>query len=278
MTTERHRDPLERLRVLNPVPPGALDDLVRAESAQAWFREIVAGGAPGRAPSGVGGRVRPAPSYRRRRALRLAVPAGLASLFVAVAGYALVLRQPTRPHTVACFAAADLQAETAVVGVEGGGPVAACAGVWDRGYLGGTSTPPLRACLLDSGGVGVFPEAPARDVCLDLGLAPVAGGPGNPTRPSLPADDPAVATARFLAFRDAVLPRLVGHGCIGVGPAEAIVREELTRAGLEGWAVVPGVSGDGAGFSPDRPCASLDFKPETKTVELVPLPPPPTAE
>ena len=280
MTTDRDGDPLERLRVLNPVSADELDALVWAEPAQACFRRIVAGeiptvqGRPGRlrAPLPAG----PVGASGPRRALRVAVLAAVASTSLVVAGYALVGRQPSKPQTVACFAAADLRAETAVVGSGPGGPVATCARLRDRGFLGADTTSTLRACVLESGAVGVFPEATGRDVCLDLGLAsvstPAGGGRESPSRPSIEADDPAVAAARFTAFRDAVLPRLVDQGCVGAGPAEAIVREELGRAGLQGWTVVIGVGEDGLGFSAERSCASLNFKPEVRTVELAPVP------
>jgi hypothetical protein len=276
MTTEREGDPLERLRVLNPVTADELDALVWAEPAQACFRRIVAGEFP--TAQGRPGRLRaplPAGLRRPRRALPVAVLAVVGSMSLVVAGYALVGRQPSKPQTVACFAAADLQAETAVVGTGEGGPVATCARLRDQGFLGGAPASTLRPCVLESGAVGVFPQASGRDVCLDLGLASVSapgGGRASSSLPSIEPDDPAMAAARFTAFRDAVLPRFVGQGCVGARPAEMIVREELARAGLEGWSVVSGVGEDGLGFSAERPCASLNFKPEVRTVELAPVP------
>ena len=279
MTTERDRDVLERLRACNPVPAGRFDDLVWTDIAQAQFQRIVATPA---VPARVRGRLAPVPAVpgagrgRRRRVPRVAVLAGAVSLSVAVAAYALVTRPTSKPQNVACFAAADLTANTAVVGVDAQGPVAACAGVWARGFLGPTRPPPLRACLLESGVVGVFPEAPGRDVCLDLGLA-AASSPAPPTtEPAgirLAPDDQVVDHARFFAFRDAALSRFVGQECIGAVAAEEIVREELDRAGLDGWTVTTGVGADGAGFSAGRPCASLSFHPEVWSVDLVPVPP-----
>ena len=266
MTAEGDRDPLERLRVLNPVSAADLDELVWADPAQASLRQIVAGETPPRVRPGRPAVSPAAGAGRPRRALRVAVLAGFASASLAVAGYALVGRQPSKPHTVACFAAADLQADTVVVGVDADGPVATCARRRDGGL--GAPNAPLRACVLESGAVGVFPEAAERDVCVDLGLASVSAPVPTAGRPTNPPDE----SARFMVFRDAVLPRLVGQGCIGAGPAEAIVREELGRAGLEGWTVVTGVGDDGLGFSAERPCASLNFRPEVRTVELAPVP------
>jgi uncharacterized membrane protein len=276
MTAERDHNPLDVLRACNPVPAGVLDDLVLTDLAQAQFRRIVATPRGELRRLGPAGRRAGVPGpVRRRRTLRVAVVAGLATMSVGVAAYALVGRQPAKPQNVACFARADLTARTAIVGVDAGGPVAACARVWQNGYLGGTATPSLRACLLESGSVGVFPEAGGRDVCLDLGLAAAASpaGGARPTETVPQSEDGAVDHTRFFAFRDAVLPRFVGQECIGVPAAEAIVREELDRAGLTDWVVVSGVGSDGSGFSEERPCASLSFLPEIATVALVPLPP-----
>jgi hypothetical protein len=287
MTTERDRDVLERLRTCNPVPTGLLDDLVWTDTAQALFHRIVA--TPTSAPARTRGRlapVPPRPEPGRRRRPRLAVLVGVVSMSVAVGAYALVARTSSKPQNVACFASADLGARTAVVGVDAKGPVAACASVWDKGFLGETPPASLRACLLESGVVGVFPQAAGRDVCLDLGLAS-ASSPATPTpdrvnppgsapvpdRPGPGSDDPIVDPTTFFAFRDAVLSRFLGQGCIGADAGEIIVREELDRAGLDGWTITRGVGADGAGFSAGRPCASLNFHPEVWSVDLVPVPP-----
>jgi hypothetical protein len=269
VTAERERDPLERLRALNPVPAGRFDDLVWSVPAGALFRRIVDDDPT--VGTGPGPRVRPIrlphPADQRRPGrtrARVAVGAGGLVLSVAVAGYALVGRQPSKPQTVACFAAADLVADVEVVPVDSAGPVGACADVWAGGGFGGTAVPVLRPCLLESGVVGVFPEAKGADVCRDLGLAAAAGEgtPGSGTE-----------SERFLAFRDAVVARFIDEACLGQAPATAVVREELARAGLGGWTVSVGGGEGGAGFSADRPCALLELKPEARTVRLVPAPP-----
>ena len=216
MTTERDRDPLERLRALQPGAgrassttwcwtrpgPGPVPADRRRPDISAHVRGVGRRGRPGRSPAGAspagapgGGAGRAGQHVGRRRR-----PTPWSA------------RQPSKPQNVACFAAADLAADAG-----GGrrrrrrGPVAACSSVWAEGCFGPASRPPLRACVLESGVVGVFPEATGRDVCLDLGLA-AASSPGRPTatprrRPSCRrrrARRPGRRPDRFLAFRDAV--------------------------------------------------------------------------
>jgi hypothetical protein len=269
------RDPLDLLRALNPVPAGQLDDSVWSPPARALFARIVASDpvAPG-----TGVRLPPPDSRapvrggRRRRAARSA--AVLATLSVGVAGYALVAGDSSKSVDPACFAGADLAADVAVVNADRRGAVAACADAWAAGAFGAPATPQLRACLLESGAVGVFPEAPGEDVCLALGLSAAPGEDGVAPRTPQPgaerpsSGDPAEEQQRFLAFRDAVVARFLDQGCLGAERATAVVRQELDRAGLEGWTVDVG----GGAFTDGRPCASLSFRPEQRMVVLVALP------
>lgn len=112
--------------------------------------------------------------------------AGLAAAYVAV-------QAPTQTDTVRCFAVAttdyesdELGIDAAVAGGEGGTSADAaidlCAAEWAMGALSETPpylapavpggvpapVPDLAACVLPSGGVGVFPGSV--DVCLSLGL------------------------------------------------------------------------------------------------------------
>ncbi len=260
---ERDVDLLERLQSLNPVAAGALDDLVLSEPALALFERIVAddraaGGQTLRGPRPAAG----PQGWRRPRAVRLAVTAAAVTVSVGAAGYALVARQGGG-EVVACFASADLRADTAVVGLDGEDPVATCGELWTQGAFGFLATPALRGCVLESGVVGVFPEAGGRDACRDLGLAAMVAPDEGP------APD---ETARFVAFRETVQARFVGQACFGAEAATAIVREELQRAGLGGWAVVTAAD---SSFSAERPCAGLAFFPDERTVTFVPVPVPP---
>jgi hypothetical protein len=278
VTTDRDRgpdrDPLELLRALNPVPAGQLDELVWSPPARALFARIVAS-TPGAHGTGLRlpppGSRGPVGGRRRRRTARSV--AVLATLSVGVAGYALVSDDSPKAVDPACFAGADLAADVAVVKADRGGAVAACADAWAGGAFGAPATPQLRACLLDSGAVGVFPEA-GEDVCLALGLSAAPGEQGASPRTPQPgaerpsSGDPAEEQQRFLAFRDAVVARFLDQGCLGAERAAAVVRQELDRAGLEGWTV----DAEGGGFTDGRPCASLSFRPEQRLVVLVALP------
>jgi hypothetical protein len=263
---ERDVELLDRLRAVNPVPAGRTDDLAGSEAAVALFERIVAddrtaGRRTVRGPRALP--VRAPDGWRRPRTGRLAVVAAAATVSAGVAGYALVGRQPGA-EVVACFAVADFRGDAAVIDLEGEDPVATCSDVWRRGAFGFRSAPALRGCVLESGGVGVFPEVLGGDVCRELGLAALVA-----SVPETALDE----ADRFVAFRAAAQARFVGQDCVGSAPATTFVREELDRAGLRGWSVTTATVGDASGFSPERPCATLAFFPEQRTVTLVPSPP-----
>src|SRR5439155_9864927 len=154
-----------RLRAANPVQP---EDVPSPESpqAEALFERIMA--------------TDPRPMRRRGRVrwqrTWLLVPA---ALLIAAAGYG-VFHKARQPLVVACFAQPSLTASRDVVESGDHGPIAACASLWGAGgafnSAGKGSLPPLFACVLDSGAVGVFPDAAGSDTCSALGLAPADGG------------------------------------------------------------------------------------------------------
>lgn len=252
-------DPTERLRAANPVPA---DRLALLRPDPALFSRITTG-------AGI-----PAPALRLadrpRRARRLVPALVVAGLAAGGVAYTFLRGEVTKPLRVACYAQADLRADTAIAEVDSRGPVAACADLWRRGAFGpGADAPALVECVLSSGVAGVFPTAPGEDVCSRLNLpfvpstAPPVSSPGT-TLADLPT--------RILAFRDAVAPAFVDGPCLEPGPAAVIVRRELDRAGLGDWTVRGGEGQAGDGFSAARPCASLSVRPETREVVLVPVP------
>ncbi len=245
-------DPLERLRAANPFPASAAT-LVRPDPV--LFRQIVTG-----EPLGT---VAAPPRGRRRRARRLVPAVVLTTMLGGAVAYGLLRDEVSKPHTVACYERADLEANTVVVSVREGGAAAACADMWRRGLLGsGGTVPALAECVLESGVAGVFPTTTGQDVCTTLTLSPVPS-----TEPPPPSPGQGDVNTRFLAFRDAVLPQFLDTPCVEPAAGAAMVRRELDRAGLGDWTV------RSDGFSPARPCATLSFLPESRAVVLVPAPP-----
>ena len=264
-------EPLERLRAANPVLASERSPVPAASSpdAVALFRRIVGEETAG-APARPLGRTRAA---RRARPL---VPAVLVALVTGTVAYGLTGGRVSKPQTAACFQRADLTSRTEVVRVDARGPAAACADLWARGVFGGAAVPTLAECALPSGTVGVFPTTGGPGGCGRLGLgAPTPAGTGaapEPTPTSSVATAPTDVNVAFLAFRDAVLPRFLDEPCVAPDAALDLVRRELDRAGLGDWTVRTG-QGVGDGFSPDRPCATLAFRPAEHQVVLVPSPP-----
>lgn len=262
----KRSDPLDRLRAANPVPAGVAT-LPRPDPL--LFARIV----------GEETTVEGFPPPHRRRA-RLLVPAFVVvSLLAGAVGYALLRGDVSKPQNVACFERADLESRTAVPGLDSEGPVAACAEVWRKGELGGGGeVPPLQECLLASGVAGVFPATEGDDVCARLNLGPVPStAPPTTAQGPRPGSPPTEAdvNARFLAFRDAVLPVFLDTPCMEPRAGAALVRRELAAAGLADWGVTGGQGLPSEGYSPQRPCASLAFHPERREIALIPSPPRP---
>ena len=260
-------DPLERLRAVNPVPAG-LSTIPGPDPV--LFDRIVAG------QTGVAAR-RGRPTAGRRRARRLVPALLVASLLGGAVAYGLLRDGVTHPETAGCYETADLEARTEVPRVDERGALEACAELWRRGVLGaGGQVPPLTECVLQSGVAAVFPAPPGDDVCTRLGLATMPRTTPPPPPPqgstTVPPPTQGDVNARFLAFRDAVLPQFLEASCMDPRLGEAIVRRELAAAGLGDWTVRGGEGLAGDGFSAARPCATLSFRPERREIVLVPTP------
>jgi hypothetical protein len=264
------RDPLERLRAANPVPPHAV--AVIAPDPVLLARITTA------EPPGELAPARPAPAPRRRRARRLVPVLLVGSMLGGAVGYGLLHDRVTNPETVQCFESPDPDGPVQVAVVDQRGEVTACADLWQRGMIGpGGQVPPLVECVLASGRPAVFPNRTGGDLCTRLSLAPAstvpptAGAPPTTGPPPGPAPAPpatsADVNARILSFRDEVLPQFLDSPCIELAPATAIVRRELDRAGLGDWTVRAT-----DGFSADRPCVTLALRPESREVVMIPTP------
>ena len=255
-------DPLDLLGAMNPVPDErALPATSAYVPAQRTLQRILAQSLPlaptapapdPRAASGEdggegGGR-------RRRPSKRLVVGVAVATVGLVAAAAAWVVTRPAdNPTRVACFAAADLEADTAPLAAGLGDPVAACEEVWRTGpFQAWGAVPPLAACVLDSGGVGVFPGEPS--VCDRLGLARLATESGD-------------WNARVTQLVDGLTAELAYPSCVDVGVAADLVRQRLDQLALDGWTLIAPATA-----VPERPCASVAFDPPARTITLVPVP------
>jgi hypothetical protein len=232
-----------RLRAANPV---GTEDVPSADSpqAEALFEKIVATDLRGASRrTGI-----------RWRRTWLLVPA---ALLAAAAGYG-VFHETSKPFVVACFAEPSLTASRTVVSSVPAGPTAACGELWRPGgefsSAGDAGLPPLFACVLDTGTVGVFPGTKGSDPCSALGLAH-AGPPGKTHGKT----DPIVEVQTALS--DAFIGR-----CVGRDEAISLAKEQLAGQGLLDWHVAATTP-----FTQQAPCASLAIDIPTRTILLVPV-------
>jgi hypothetical protein len=190
----------------------------------------------------------------RRPVRRLALVVGTVAALAAVGWTAFTLRsEPSKPLTVGCYAAADLDSRTEVVVAEGKSPAEACRDLWRRGVFGAVAVPDLAECVLASGSVGVFP-ASGGDTCADVQAARL--------RPESSAGTPDV-----VALRQALVETFRAQGCLPAAPAREIVGRHLAERGFDGWTVE--VTGT---FGPERPCASLAFDVPASRILIIPVP------
>jgi hypothetical protein len=243
-------DPFELLRALNPVDVAELDGERHSSQAHESLERIVSNRRRLRAWT-------PRRWWlwvaRRRKVYVLAlVPLSA----VAVAGAWALTHGATKQLTVGCYARADLDARTLVVGATGASPVENCKTLWQRGDFGPASSPRLQACVLASGSVGVFPSADGQ-ACERLKLA------------SLTASTPPAAKRRgsVVTLKQALTERFLAKPCISKDEAISAIRAEIRKQRLNDWGVAVTTP-----FSAGRPCASLGFDEEHRVVRIVPMP------
>jgi hypothetical protein len=237
------KDPADRLRRANPMPTEEADapDSPRAE---ALFQRIIA------TP------IETTPQRRsvlRRRAWVL-VPVALLAL--AAASYGL-LREVREPLVIACYRRPSLSTDRATVPAAADA-VAACRTMWQPGgpfNQGRGAPPPLTACVLDSGAIGVFPDTVGSDVCDRLGLSHPASGRGGQ-----------LETQALIALQNQLSTRFVSR-CVHQADALAFAQDGLAKSGLTGWRVIVATP-----FTEQEPCASVAIDPPRRTVTLVPVP------
>ena len=168
-------DPFETLRRINPVDPSTLPDPERSREALDAMERIIRGDAA----AAEGERFRRTRSLwrTRRRRVYLVPIVAAAALAAATLAWALT-RGPTQHLDIGCYATIDLHGRAAVVPATEASPIETCEKLWLTGVFG-KPPPPLEACVLPSGAVGVFPS-PEENSCERLNLAPAPAGSEPP--------------------------------------------------------------------------------------------------
>lgn len=269
------QDPFDRLRDADPLAgqplPGADDP-----DAAALRDAILATGAE----------VTPMAGVARRRRRWLVGGVAVAAAVATAAALAVRTAPVMDPTSIGCYDAASTAANTLVVAATDVSPVEQCRDLWESGdVVPGVTTdtlPPLIACVLDEGLVGVFPAGACDDVdrsgrdvppwsppgveVPDLDKVPsVAPSPSDAPTDGLPlpdyqTDDPVVREA-LEEIRLTMMDR-----CLTLDRATTLAEGILAGAGLEGWTVEPVVAWpDGdvcAGFFPDAPERAVRFVPD----------------
>lgn len=262
----RDADPLAGRRLPDPADPDAVtmrDAILDADADVTPLEQVV----------------------RRRR--RWLVGGVAATAAIATAAALAVRTAPvTDPTSVGCYDAASTQADTIVVAASGASPVDQCRELWESGDVvpGVTADtmPPLTACVVEGGQVGVFPATSCDDVDRSDRDVPPWSPPAvdvpdveTPVEtPSTPTEDPTDGLPLpDFGTDDAVVREALGDinaalldRCLTLEQATAVAEGILSDAGLEGWVVEPVVAWpDGdvcAAFFPDAAEQAVRFVPE----------------
>lgn len=238
-------DPFELLGAADSVP-----DASRLRLPRGVADDVVAGRTPSL-------------RHRRRRTTAMIGVVVLGVSAVAAAAF-VARRQPSTTISVGCYAEAHLDADTAVVATEPPGAVETCAQLWREGHIGSGSVPPLQACVLREGAIGVFPgEDPS-----------VCAGLGNNTAPAPPPEEiaPPAGTGNVDGLRTDLAAADRGVSCLEPDVARSVAEAALRRHGFRGWEIEVGGGATGKGFDDERPCATFQVKEEQQVLLLVPFP------
>lgn len=236
-------DPIAWLKSRDPLKasPGRVDDGVQAEILRRVLHTADSQG-------------------RRRRSRRLIPVAAAAAVLTASGSVAAVLLTRSAnpdPTTVACYAAAHLDANRVLID-QGDDPLRTCQMAWADPQFADIfhdrPLPELAVCALPSGLIAVFPGG--LGTCASLGLSPASQTDAR--------DDP------VRQFNAIVIPQL-DRGCVAIADVESIVREALTESGLSDWTVV-NAAGATSGL-----CGSIAIEAADEVVRIVAVPPMPTS-
>lgn len=282
-------DVLERLRAADPLagqaPPAPTDAgaIAMRDQIMAMDRDVV-------------------DLDRRRQRRRRAVVAAVALAAAAATAAAILVstRRPTQVSAVGCFTEAATAADTTVVSATGSNPVDPCRQLWEAGDMDPDVTspdevPPLVACVLESGAVGVFPTTSCDEVDVSGRRSPSPSSSVAPSPSSAPSppprsgatDDPGpTGPGPTVADPPEGLPmpdyqtsdetirqaleqiRLdMADRCLTLEAATALAEEVLAVHGIEGWTIGPiwedlHTDQTCAGFFPDAPEETIWWTPE----------------
>lgn len=235
MTDER--DLFDVLRDSNPADPRLID--AYSDTANGILATVTA-----------------TPTRRGASRRGLVLAAALLALLTAVAAAAILLTRDITNLSVTCYQAADMGSDRVGLGLDAVPAASACEGAWRDGVLTiegqvpGT-VPLLTACVTETGGLAVFPTGDAQ-TCEQLGLS-------SPT-PDQPTDE----LAAFAAAKADIFNYLEAASCQPIDEAEHVIRAILDDHGLTTWTI---------NQQPDhsnRPCATVAYHPEDKTIVIVP--------
>ncbi len=223
------------------VPPGRSIPASRLAQRQLLLEQHIAASVP------TVGR----PWWRRRW---VTIPVALAVAgSLAAAGWGLRPGGPaTDATTVSCYSTVDLAGDVDVLGsAAAADPAGACREIWTRTEAVQPAT--TGVCLTSRGSIAVFPSDGA---CEKLGLRPFTGV----------SED----AARLAVFKRDVSEAVAAAPCQSRSAVVALVQQELDTHGLGTWRIDD--NGHDEPWAAGRPCASLSFDDETKTVIIVPMP------
>lgn len=252
-------DPFEILENLDPIDVTSVRDAAASPEARAALANILS--QPRSAPR----RRWPLPTFFRSASGRRTYLAIAVAAAIATAGTAWALtRSPTQHLTIGCYATDNIAAHTVVVPSGRGSAISTCRDVWLRGAFGGRTAPPLQACVLASGSIGVFPSAD-RHACQRMKLEPITGAP-NITRPAHKEKK----AGSVIDLKNALVHAYLTHRCIGRRAGLQLTRSFISRLDLAAWHVKATTP-----HTRQRPCSSFAFDEENETVLLIPTPPRP---
>lgn len=237
-----NQDPLLFIAGVDPVDSADLEQFAASPTGVA-LRDRILASDPSDAPTTQS-------PFRHRRVVRVAVVTVVAAASVAAA-VVLASRPTTNPLTVGCYQTPSQEANTAVIALdpdrEDLGPVGACSLAWPSAF-GEPAPDHLVACVVTSGGLGVFPTGPGlspSDACNAIGVAPAGEGDYSGLTGAEVRELNSQLRARHKDLQG------VGDGCVGADQLATESESVLNSAGAIEWEVIDGTIESDTWTTPD---------------------------